>query len=357
MKLYNDWVLKFQKPDWSRNLEFGVIDTSNKYHCSPFSILIFFAVFIIAGVALVPLIPVQLKPDYTLPTVSVRYAWNGAQPRAIEQEVTSPLEGLFATMRGIKNVKSESGIGSGQISIEFDKNTDMDLARFEVAASVRRIYQQLPPGVSYPQVVAGGRQYQAYKTWKDASDVYNVSAYPECLEDFELAYPQLKTNGAFLVQYGKALEMAGKHENSIAILNEAKPHLNNTVLYTCLSNNYKVLAKNTEAEQAYLRAFNMAPARFYPLYLLAKLYDETGQSEKANAMAKKVMDKEVKIESTAIKEIQEEMRKIVEKGDAETLNKNDIQTAKARSGTKYRSGAAETSKTGLIITRNITLQR
>jgi len=26
MKLYNEWVLKFQKPDWSRNPEFGVID-------------------------------------------------------------------------------------------------------------------------------------------------------------------------------------------------------------------------------------------------------------------------------------------------------------------------------------------
>ena len=51
-----------------------------------------------------------------------------------------PLEGLFATMRGIKNVKSESGIGSWQINIEFDRNTDIELARFEVAVSVRRIY-------------------------------------------------------------------------------------------------------------------------------------------------------------------------------------------------------------------------
>jgi hypothetical protein len=170
------------------------------------------------------------------------------------------------------------------------------------------------------------KQYQAYKTWKDASDVYNVGAYPECLEDFELAYPQLKYNGAFLVQYGKAFEMAEKHENSIALLNEAKTHLNNTVLYTCLGNNYKALGNTTQAEQAYLYAWNMAPARFYPLYLLAKLYDETGQKEKAVAMAKKVMEKEVKVESTAIEEIMEEMRKIIEKGDARTLNESKIQT-------------------------------
>ena len=84
--------------------------------------------------------------------------------------------------------------------------------------------------------------------------------------------------------------------------------------------------KNTEAEQAYLQAFNMAPARFYPLYLLAKLYDETGQKEKAVEMATKVMEKEVKIESTAVKEVKEEMRKIIEKGEAEILNEGKIHT-------------------------------
>jgi hypothetical protein len=199
------------------------------------------------------------------------------------------------------------------------------------------------------------QQYQAYKTWKDASDIYNVGAYPECLEDFELAYPQLKYNGAFLVQYGKALEMAGKHENSIALLNEAKPHLNNTVLYTCLGNNYKALGKSTEAEQAYLHAWNMTPARFYPLYLLAKLYDETGQHEKAVAMAKKVMEKEVKVKSTAVKEIQEEMRKIVEQGDAETLNKNNIQTD--NNLTPIYIGTKEGAYRSVVLTGKFMLQK
>lgn len=165
----------------------------------------------------------------------------------------------------------------------------------------------------YPTTQYLTRQYLAYQSWKDASDIYNVGAYPECLDDFKRTYPLLKTNGAFLVQYGKALEMSGMYESSIAILNEAKQHLNNTILYTCLGNNYKALGNTTEAEQADLHAFNMAPARFYPLYQLAKLYDETGQKEKAVAMAKKVMGKEVKIESTAIKEIREEMKMIVDK--------------------------------------------
>jgi len=117
---------------------------------------------------------------------------------------------------------------------------------------------------AYPATQYLTQQYQAYKTWNDAADIYNVGAYPECLEDFELAYPLLKTNGVFLVQYGKALEMAGKPENSVAILNEAKQHLNNTILYTSLGNSYKALGKNTEAEQAYMHAWNMAPYGFTP---------------------------------------------------------------------------------------------
>ena len=157
------------------------------------------------------------------------------------------------------------------------------------------------------------RQYLAYKSWKDASDIYNMGAYPECLEDFELAYPLLKTKGQFLVQYGKALEMAEKPESSNVILNEAKQHLNNTILYTCIGNNYKALGKNSEAEQSYIHAWNMAPVRFYPLYLLAKLYDETGQKEKAKEKAKEVLEKDIKIESSAIQEIREEMKLIIEK--------------------------------------------
>lgn len=165
----------------------------------------------------------------------------------------------------------------------------------------------------YPASKYVMRQYGAYKSWKNASNIYNVGAYNECLEVFELTYPLLKTNGNFLVQYGKALELAAKYDRSIPILNRVREHLNNTILYTCLGNNYKALGKHIEAEQAYLHACHMTPARFYPFYLMAKLYDETGQQEKAVAMAKKIIAKEVKIESIAVKEIQEEMRKIIEK--------------------------------------------
>ena len=181
----------------------------------------------------------------------------------------------------------------------------------------------------YPAFKYIGLQYRAYQSWKDASDIYNIGAYPECLEDFELAYPQLKHNGSFLVQYGKAMEMAEKPDSSIVLLNRSKEYLNNTILYTTLGNNYKKLGKTQEAEQAYLHAWHMIPSRFYPKYLLDKLYDESGQKDKAVSVANELLKKEIKIESTAIEEIKAEMQKIINKSMQQVLNNKNTEVKSA----------------------------
>ena len=153
--------------------------------------------------------------------------------------------------------------------------------------------------------------YFANKEWRNAYILYQVAAYDACLNDYRKAYSLLRKDGDFLVNYGKALSMAGKHEKAIEILNEAQDYLSNTIVYTALGDSYKALGQYKKAEQAYLHAWYMIPSRFYPKYLLAKLYNETGQQAEAVAIAKELLNKEVKIESTAIEEIKEEMREII----------------------------------------------
>ena len=62
-----------------------------------------------------------------------------------------------------------------------------------------------------------------------------------------------------------------------------------------------------------MKASHMIPSRFYPKYLLVKLYDETGQHEKAIATAREIMNKKEKIPSTAIEEIKGEIKVLLEK--------------------------------------------
>lgn len=158
----------------------------------------------------------------------------------------------------------------------------------------------------------------AYTNWKNAFDLYNIGIYNECLDDYEKAYPTLKTNGDFLTNYGKALSMAEKYAEAINVLQQAARYYPNTVVYTTLGDSYRKMEQTLPAEHAYLHAWQMNPSRFYPKYLLAKLYDETGQTGKAIQVANELLEKDIKVESTAIEEIKEEMKKLIDINTGET---------------------------------------
>jgi O-antigen polymerase len=157
------------------------------------------------------------------------------------------------------------------------------------------------------------RLNQTYSEWNYAVLTYNMGDYISASREYEKIQPELKYNGNFLIYYGKALSMAGRSEEAIKVLEYSKNYLNNTILYTTLGDSYKETGQPLKAEAAYLHAAQMVPTRFYPKYLLAKLYDETSQHDKAIATAKELLNKEIKIDSKAIDEIKEEMEKIIQK--------------------------------------------
>lgn len=153
----------------------------------------------------------------------------------------------------------------------------------------------------------------SFKNWQLALSNYQYGDYESTIQEYEEAYPKLKNNGEFLMNYGKALSVYKQDKKAIEILEQAKTHLNTTIIETALGDAYKNIKQYKEAKIAYKHAANMIPSRFYPLYLLAKLYDESGQKEKALAVAKNILEKEIKVPSTAIKEIQQEMKHIITK--------------------------------------------
>ena len=122
------------------------------FKLSSFSILTVFICLSIIGLSLVPLLSVQLKPSESLPTIHVNYRWQDASAKVIEQEVTSELEGIFNTVKGVKNISSSSDKGTGSISLKFKDDTNMDAVRFELANLIRQSYSKLPDGVSYPNL-------------------------------------------------------------------------------------------------------------------------------------------------------------------------------------------------------------
>jgi O-antigen ligase len=166
-------------------------------------------------------------------------------------------------------------------------------------------------------------QANALKDWKFAYVLYSTGSYEISTKEYEKVMPVFASNGDFLTNYGKALSMAGEHENAVKILHEAAKYYPNTVVYTALGDSFKATHQNKNAETAYQHAWHMNPSRFYPKYLLAKLYNETGQNEKAVLTATELLQKHVKIESTAIEEIRTEMLEIIKKATIESSTRDN----------------------------------
>jgi hypothetical protein len=55
----------------------------------------------------------------------------------------------------------------------------------------------------------------------------------------------------------------------------------------------------------------MVPGQFYPMYLLARLYQDTGQTGKAVRVAQDLLAKEETIRSRAVDEMKMEMQQLV----------------------------------------------
>jgi len=121
----------------------------------PLPTLLSFIALAIIGLAMIPLLNIQLSPSRTTSAVNVTYSWHGASARNMEQEVTAKLESMFSVMTGLEEISSVSQNGSGRINLQFKKTADLDVVRFELATIIRRVYAGLPSGVTYPQISLG----------------------------------------------------------------------------------------------------------------------------------------------------------------------------------------------------------
>lgn len=121
-----------------------------------FSIILTMCILMIIGIALIPRLDISNKPRPRQgKTLSVSYSWGGASAKVIEQNVTSRIEGLCASVNGVESVSSESYFGSGRVSIELKKQASVSAVKFEIASLIRQVYGKLPKGVSYPDVSGG----------------------------------------------------------------------------------------------------------------------------------------------------------------------------------------------------------
>ncbi|MFI3314855.1 MAG: efflux RND transporter permease subunit [Rikenellaceae bacterium] len=122
---------------------------------SSFSLMLIMVIFTIMGAALIPTINVSHYPSQTEgKTINVNFAWSGASPRLIEQEVTSKIEGFVSSVKGVESVSSKSNVGSGSVAVTLKKGVNVSSTRFEISSLLKQLDGKLPDGVS--PYISGG---------------------------------------------------------------------------------------------------------------------------------------------------------------------------------------------------------
>ena len=91
---------------------------------------------------------VNLLPDLSYPTLTVRTEYVGAAPAEIENLISEPLEETLGVVKNLTRIRSVSRTGQSDVILEFAWGTDMDTASMDVREKLELI--QLPLEVKKP---------------------------------------------------------------------------------------------------------------------------------------------------------------------------------------------------------------
>ncbi len=154
--------------------------------------------------------------------------------------------------------------------------------------------------------------YSAHKKWKKANQLAKYQAYQAAEKMYCKLYKKLQNNGSFLLNYGGTLALDSHHTEAIPILKQSDKYLNDPNLYLSLGNCYKKVGEIHKAEKYYKKAEGIVPHQMYPKYLLVNLYRQHKQKDKAINKSKEIMNMEIKINSTAIGQMKNEVKNYLE---------------------------------------------
>ena len=100
------------------------------------TIVMFTVAVVLFGMVSLSRLKVNLLPDISYPTVTIRTELTGAAPVEVENLLTKPIEEAVGVIRNVRLVRSVSRTGQSDVTLEFVWGTDMDIAGVDVREKV-----------------------------------------------------------------------------------------------------------------------------------------------------------------------------------------------------------------------------
>lgn len=107
----------------------SIIETSTRRRVT---VIMTTLTFLLFGFIALKDLKVNLLPDLSFPTLTVRTEYTGAAPTEIENLITQPVEEAVGVVKNVRRVRSVSRTGQSDVTLEFAWGTNMDMAAIEV---------------------------------------------------------------------------------------------------------------------------------------------------------------------------------------------------------------------------------
>ncbi len=134
---------------------------------SSFSVILVFAVMMVLGVALAPLLDIGTQPVPRQGNqLTISYQWPQVSAKVVEQNLTAPIEGMVSALKDVQSVSSRSAFGRSEIYVTLKEKANVSSVKFAISSLLRQSYSKLPKGVSYP-ALEGGEMKNGQKSHRD----------------------------------------------------------------------------------------------------------------------------------------------------------------------------------------------
>jgi len=110
-----------------------------------------FVVMLLGAISLSRL-PVDLMPDISFPSITVRVSYTGVGPLEMEELITRPIEQAVSAVAGLDQINSTSSEGNSTVRLNFTWGTDLNEAADEVRTRIDRVRGRLPEDADPPTI-------------------------------------------------------------------------------------------------------------------------------------------------------------------------------------------------------------
>ena len=98
----------------------------------PVTVFIFAVAAVVFGVVAFRNLAVNLLPDISYPSLTIRTTYEGTAPVEIESLLTRPIENAVGVVNNVVRVTSSSRADVSEVTLEFAWDTNMDFAALDV---------------------------------------------------------------------------------------------------------------------------------------------------------------------------------------------------------------------------------